>query len=172
MDKVKDKRMGCLATAGFAAFLSGCFGLETTPTQPSQPLIYRSLAMAGESVDAREAALMFTAHRRNKGLGPLEVDPILQAVALREARAMAAADRANPSREALEEQVRQAGYRHAAANFSAGYHTLSDAFSGWRGSPHHEATLTHPRATRMGIATAYTPGTKYKVFWALIVADR
>jgi hypothetical protein len=26
-------------------------------------------------------------------------------------------------------------------------------------------------ASRMGIATAYAPGTKYKVYWALILAD-
>jgi uncharacterized protein YkwD len=27
-----------------------------------------------------------------------------------------------------------------------------------------------PKATRMGIATAYSPSSKYKVYWALIVA--
>jgi hypothetical protein len=25
-------------------------------------------------------------------------------------------------------------------------------------------------ATRMGIATAYAPGSKYKVYWALVIA--
>jgi uncharacterized protein YkwD len=31
--------------------------------------------------------------------------------------------------------------------------------------------MLDPRADRMGIATAYAPGTKYRVFWAMIVAD-
>jgi hypothetical protein len=28
-----------------------------------------------------------------------------------------------------------------------------------------------PGATRFGIATAYAPGSKYKVFWALVLAE-
>jgi uncharacterized protein YkwD len=27
-----------------------------------------------------------------------------------------------------------------------------------------------PNATRMGIASAYAPGSKYQVYWALVVA--
>ncbi|NNC01122.1 CAP domain-containing protein, partial [Corallococcus exiguus] len=56
------------------------------------------------------------------------------------------------------------------ANLSAGYHTLAEAFSGWRESPQHDRVLLDPRATRMGIATAFTPNSKYKVYWVLVVA--
>ena len=62
------------------------------------------------------------------------------------------------------------GYDGADANLSAGYHTLAEAFSGWRDSPPHRAVMLAPEAKRMGIATAYAPGSKYKVYWALLVS--
>jgi uncharacterized protein YkwD len=31
--------------------------------------------------------------------------------------------------------------------------------------------MLNPNMKRMGIATAYAPGAKYKVYWALIVTD-
>jgi len=59
----------------------------------------------------------------------------------------------------------------AAENVGAGYHTLAQAFSGWRDSPPHRANMLLKGATRMGIAAAYAPKSKYKVFWALILAE-
>ena len=58
----------------------------------------------------------------------------------------------------------------AVENVGAGYHTLAEAFSGWRDSPPHRANMLNRGVTRMGIATAYAPASKYKVFWALILA--
>ncbi len=55
-------------------------------------------------------------------------------------------------------------------NVSAGYRRLAEAFSGWRDSPQHNAHMLDKRMTRMGIATAYAPGSKYKVFWSLVLA--
>ena len=58
----------------------------------------------------------------------------------------------------------------AVENVSAGYHTLAEAFSGWRDSPPHNANMLAKGMKRMGIASAYAPGAKYKVFWTLILA--
>jgi uncharacterized protein YkwD len=58
----------------------------------------------------------------------------------------------------------------AVENISAGYHTLAEAFSGWRDSPPHRANMLNQGATRMGIAAAYAPNSKYKVYWSLILA--
>jgi uncharacterized protein YkwD len=55
-------------------------------------------------------------------------------------------------------------------NISAGYHTLAEAFSGWRDSPPHRANMLNKNVNRMGIAAEYAPGSKYKVFWTLILA--
>ena len=46
---------------------------------------------------------------------------------------------------------------------------LAEAFSGWRDSPPHRANMLNRGVSRLGIATAYAPGSKYKVFWALIL---
>ena len=56
----------------------------------------------------------------------------------------------------------------AVENVSAGYHTLAEAFSGWRDSPPHRANMLKSGVTKLGIAATYAPNTKYKVFWTLI----
>jgi uncharacterized protein YkwD len=59
----------------------------------------------------------------------------------------------------------------AVENVSAGYHTLAEAFSGWRDSPPHKANMLKNGVTKLGIAASYAPNTKYKVFWTLILAS-
>ena len=59
----------------------------------------------------------------------------------------------------------------AVENISAGYHTLAEAFSGWRDSPPHRANMLKGGVTKLGIAASYAPGTKYKVFWTMILAS-
>ena len=48
---------------------------------------------------------------------------------------------------------------------------FAEAFSGWRDSSPHRANMLLAGATRMGIAAVYTPASKYKVYWSLIVAE-
>ena len=73
---------------------------------------------------------------------------------------------------ALPERIRRSRFdaKVAAENISAGYHTLAEAFSGWRDSPPHRKNMLLAGATRMGIAAVYAPDSKYKVFWSLILA--
>jgi len=70
------------------------------------------------------------------------------------------------------ERLRSSGYdaRIGVENVGAGYHTLAEAFSGWRDSPPHRKNMLLPGATHMGIAAVRSPRSKYKVFWALILA--
>jgi uncharacterized protein YkwD len=71
------------------------------------------------------------------------------------------------------QRLKASGYdaKTAAENISAGYHTLAEAFSGWRDSSPHRANMLLAGATRMGIAAVYTPASKYKVYWSLILAE-
>jgi uncharacterized protein YkwD len=133
------------------------------------PSFYLSLATADAVVDAAAAGDMIGAYRRNNGLGPLTIDAALQEAAEAEAKAMAAADRPS-SADAFKARLATAGFKAPAANLSAGYHTVAEAFSGWRESPQHNRVLLDPQATRIGIATAYRPNSKYKVYWVLAVA--
>jgi uncharacterized protein YkwD len=99
------------------------------------------------------------------------VDAELMKLAREQAQAMASRNKLghNVAR-GFNERIR--GYRAKAAveNVSAGYHTLAEAFSGWRDSPPHRANMLLTGATRIGIAAVHTPESKYKVFWALILA--
>jgi uncharacterized protein YkwD len=133
------------------------------------PSFYQSLAQPSARLDAAMARDMISAYRRNNGLGALALDPGLQALAEAEAQAMARAG-APASAEAVKARAAAAGLRGAQANLSAGYHTLPEAFSGWRESASHNRVMLDQAATRMGIATAYAQGSKYKVYWALVVA--
>lgn len=138
------------------------------PVNAALPSLYWPMTSQGAQVDAATARDMISAYRARSGLPPLRLDPDLQKLAEAEAAAMAAADR--PSRaQNVKNAVERLGFAGAEANLSAGYHTLAEAFSGWRDSPAHNAALLAPQGQRMGIATAYAPGSKYKVYWALLV---
>ncbi len=153
-----------------AAMLSACTG---DPQRGGQPSFYDSMARPGAELDARTAASMISGFRSNNGLGAVAVDPELMRLAQAQARAMASRDRVDQRADGpLAARVRRAGFDPATAgeNVSAGYHTLAEAFSGWRDSPPHRANMLLKGATRMGIAAVYAPGSKYKVFWSLILA--
>lgn len=155
--------IGCL-------LLAGCAQQEVA----EDPTFYASMAKAGASLDTRMAASMISGYRKNNGLGPVQIDPVLMRAAEAQSQAMVRRNKldhdvAGP----LPQRLRAVGYdaRRAVENISAGYHTLAEAFSGWRDSPPHRANMLNSGVTRMGIAAAYAPNTKYKVFWTLIMAE-
>ncbi|HKA78569.1 MAG TPA: CAP domain-containing protein [Xanthobacteraceae bacterium] len=161
--------LGLLAAAAFAG-LAACTAERELPSEPS---FYRSLASADAKIDAATAASMISGYRSNNGLSSVTVDPELMRLAEAQAQAMASRDKLDHNvGRAFDDRLRAQGYRAkvAAENVSAGYHTLAEAFSGWRDSPPHRANMLLNGATRMGIATVYSPKSKYKVFWALILA--
>jgi uncharacterized protein YkwD len=153
------------------AFLTGCTGDRDLGTE--QPSFYRSMAEAGAQLDATTAASMISGYRANNGLPPVSVDPELMKMAQAQAQAMASRDKLDHNvLRSFTDRLNAQGYRahNAAENIGAGYHTLAEAFSGWRDSPPHRANMLLEGATRMGIAAVYAPKSKYKVFWALILA--
>jgi uncharacterized protein YkwD len=160
----------CCAIASAAA-LAGCARVDNP--QPDQPTFYQDLAQADAKVDAAAAAAMISGFRSNNGLGPVVVDVELMRFASDQAHAMAAHDKMDhDAARPFAERIRSTGLGSSVAveNISAGYHTLAEAFSGWRDSPPHRANMLNRSATRMGIAAVYAPASKYKVFWALVLA--
>ena len=116
---------------------------------------------------------MISGYRHNNGLGPVTLDPNLMRLAGEQSRAMAQRDKLDQNAaRSFNERIASAGFppKSAVENVGAGYHTLAEAFSGWRDSPPHRANLLNPTVTRMGIAAVYAPNSKYKVFWTLIMA--
>ena len=154
-----------------AAGLAAC-AADHAPTV-SQPAFYDNLAHAGAVLDAQAAAAMISNYRTNNGLGSVALDPTLMKLAQDQAQAMAARNKMDHDvARPFKTRIASSGFdaKVAAENISAGYHTMAEAFSGWRDSPHHRANMLLKGATHMGIAAVYAPGTKYRVFWALILA--
>ena len=150
--------------------LAGCAS-EAPVTTPS---MYIDMASPDAKLDPVAAATMISQYRQNDGLGMVEVDPALMQLAETQAQAMASANKLDHDvRVPLAKRLNGAGYPavKAVENVSAGYHTLAEAFSGWRDSPPHRANMLANGVTKLGIATGYAPNTKYKVFWTLILAE-
>ena len=147
-------------------------GCADSKVPTGEPTFYQDLAHTDAVVDASAAASMISGYRSNNGLGPVAVDPELMRMASEQARAMAARDKMDHDiGRPFQERIRNSPFAGSVAveNISAGYHTLAEAFSGWRDSPPHRANMLNRSVTRIGIAAAYAPGSKYKVFWALIL---
>ena len=155
--------LGLLALAGCAA--------EGPVEQPS---MYLYMAEGGARLDPQAAASMISLYRQNNGLGAVVVDPELMKSAEAQSQAMASRNKLDHDVKApLPKRLTAAGYPATLAveNVSAGYHTLAEAFSGWRDSPPHRANMLQNGVTKLGIAASYAPNTKYKVFWTLILAS-
>ncbi len=159
-----------LVVLAFGMF-AGCAG-EYVPRD--QPSFYSNLAQPGAQLDAAAAASMISGYRTNNGLSAVTLDPALTRLAEAQAAVMAKRDRLDHSAgKPFVARLRASGYdaKVAAENIGAGYHTLAEAFSGWRDSSSHRANMLLKGATRIGIAAIYTPMSKYKVYWALILAE-
>jgi uncharacterized protein YkwD len=158
-----------VAIVGLLA-LGGC--ASEVPIE--QPSMYVSMADPGARLDAQAAASMISLYRQNNGAGGLVVDPDLMKLAEQQSQAMASHNKLDHDVKApLAKRLNASGYPATLAveNVSAGYHTLAEAFSGWRDSPPHRANMLKNGVTKLGIAASYAPNTKYKVFWTLILAS-
>ena len=139
-----------------------------------QPTMYLSMANGGAKLDPVAAASMISLYRQNNGLGVVVVDPELMKLAEQQSQAMASRNKLDHDVKApLAKRLNASGYPATLAveNVSAGYHTMAEAFSGWRDSPPHRANMLKNGVTKLGIAATYAPNTKYKVFWTLILAS-
>jgi uncharacterized protein YkwD len=161
-----------LVAIAVTVVLAACMTDRDPPS--GQPSFYRSLAEPGAEIDAAAAQSMISGYRQNNGLPVLAIDPELMRLAEQQSRIMAERNKLDHDiGRPFPERLKRGGYdaKVAVENVSAGYHTLAEAFSGWRDSPPHRANMLKNGVSRMGIAAVYAPGTKYKVFWTLILAS-
>ncbi len=154
--------------------LAGCNVTEPGPTVSSEPSHRHALADGGAVLDEAVAREMISLYRKTNGLSEVAVDPALQKAAQFQANAMAEAGRLDHNAKGsflkrIAASGRGKGY--AVENVSAGYQSFEAALAGWRRSKLHNENLLEPHMRRMGIATAYAPDARYKVFWALIMSE-
>ena len=162
--------MRAAAAISVTLLLAGCASEAPIET----PAMYVNMAEAGAKLDPVAAASMISQYRRNNGLGVVAVDGDLMKLAEAQSQTMASQNKLDHDvRAPLAKRLNGAGYPATLAveNVSAGYHTLAEAFSGWRDSPPHKANMLKGGVTKLGIAASYAPNTKYKVFWTLILAS-
>jgi uncharacterized protein YkwD len=164
-----------LGAAPLCLLLAGCAD-TAPPTAPAarETSLYQSMAAPGARLDAEAARDMISLYRRNNGLAGVTLDPGLMEQARAQAETMAARDKlSHEVSGSLTTRLDKAGFQKSTAveNVSAGYDTMAEVFSGWRQSPPHNANLLAPGMRRMGVASAYNPKTRYKVFWALVMAN-
>ena len=153
--------------------IANCASVTQEPAQ--QPAFYDNLSNGQTQLNVAAAVSLISDYRIKNGLPAVQADERLNAMANAQAKAMAQRNQVthDPGGRGFTKRLAASGFdaKGAAENVGAGYHTLAEAFSGWRDSPSHNKNMLLARATRIGIATAYAPNSKYKVFWALVLAE-
>jgi hypothetical protein len=164
-----------LAHSAFALVaLAGALSLAACGEGPLTPIDSRlARHLDGVRLDPGAAESAINAYRSSRGLKPLRLDSALTAMAQRQANAMVAGDALSHNVGGpFQTRLAAAGIfaTEAGENLGAGYFSLDEAMTGWRGSAEHDANLRMPGFTRMGVAIAKSPSTHYGVYWALELA--
>jgi hypothetical protein len=154
--------MGDLMKAfGLAGVLAGTLALCVTPAHV-------------RVAHAEDMAEMVSKYRQQHGLSAVKFDPELTKVAERQAKAMADSGIMDHS-VAGSFASRISGVHTtgmAAENIAAGTKTWSDTLRMWENSPGHNANLLQSQADTIGVAVARNDQTRYKTYWAFVIADK
>jgi Cysteine-rich secretory protein family len=124
-------------------------------------------------VRADDIVSMISAYRREHGLGPVKSDPQLNAVAERQAKAMAAAGVLDHGvAGSFASRISNVNTDSAAENIAAGTKTWSETLRLWEESPGHNANLLRSDGDVVGLAVEYNNGTRFKSYWAMVIAHK
>jgi len=131
------------------------------------------MAITSTLAQADDMAEMISRYRREHGLSTVKTDPQLTAIAERQAKAMAASGIMDHS-VAAPFASRISGVRTsmAAENIAAGPKTWAETLRMWEASPGHNANLLQSQADSVGVAVARNEQTRYKTFWAMVIAQK
>ena len=154
-----------LAAGLVALTLGGCGG----------PTILGEADHAASPVilDEQAAVAAISRYRAEHGLGPLALDPGLVKAASYQAGTNARAGRlSHEIGGTFTSRMSQAGLAraYAAENLSAGSETFDQVLARWKNSPEHNRNMLMPQLRRAGIARVDAPDTRYKRYWALVMA--
>jgi uncharacterized protein YkwD len=122
---------------------------------------------------AEDMAGMISQYRHEHGLSAVKTDLQLTAIAERQAKAMAASGIMDHNvAGSFASRVSGAHLGMAAENIAAGTKTWAETFHMWQTSPGHNANLLQSQADSVGVAVARNEQTRYKTFWAMVIADK
>jgi uncharacterized protein YkwD len=134
------------------------------------------LGVAAPAV-AADYASEISAYRRTHGLSAVKLDSRLDAMALTQARAMAASGTVSHSaggdfstRVAVLRKSK--AFRNGAAeNIGAGYLSFVEMLKQWEDSAGHRENLLMVGAKKIGVASVANPKSPYRKFWAMVITD-
>lgn len=124
-------------------------------------------------LDEQAAAAAISRYRAQHGLGPVVLDTSLIRAASYQAKSNAQAGRlSHEIGGTFNARMAEAGFgsAHASENLGAGATTFDEALARWKASPEHNKNMLIPQLKRVGIARVDAPGSRYKRFWALMMA--
>jgi uncharacterized protein YkwD len=131
------------------------------------------LSLTATFAHADDMADMLSQYRSEHGLSTVKTDPELTKIAERQARAMAASGVMDHNvAGSLASRVASAHTGKAGENLAAGAKTLSETFRMRQASPSHNVNLLQAEADSVGVAVAHNDQTRYKTFWAMVIADK
>jgi uncharacterized protein YkwD len=131
------------------------------------------VAITSTLAHAEDISEMISRYRHAHGLSTVKTDPQLTAIAERQAKAMAASGIMDHN-VAGSFTARISGVRTsmAAENIAAGTKTWAQTFRMWQTSPGHNANLLQSKADIVGVAVARNEQTRYKTYWAMVIAEK
>lgn len=121
---------------------------------------------------AADYASQISAYRRAHGLSSVQIDSRLNAVALRQAQAMASSGTVSHTAGGSFTS-RVAGLRKskAAENIAAGFTSFKETLKQWENSAGHRENILMPGARKVGVASVANPASPYRMFWAMVITD-
>jgi uncharacterized protein YkwD len=148
----------------------------TAPANAEDGVSKISYSPQRERLDVAAALQLVNAARAENGLGVLVLDNALSAAAASHAEDLArreimshyGEDGSSPY-----ERVEASGYQAVSIgeNVSVGQRSAAEAISAWLASAPHRRTLLMPEARDMGIALFEDPTSRFRTYWALVVAE-
>ena len=121
---------------------------------------------------AADYAAAISAYRRAHGLPAVRSDSRLGAVALRQAKAMAATGTVSHSAGGnFATRVAALRKSRAAENIGAGFLSFAEMLKHWEDSAGHRENLLMAGARRVGVASVDNPKSPYRKFWAMVITD-
>ncbi|MCJ2122040.1 CAP domain-containing protein [Methylobacterium sp. J-077] len=153
--------------AALSLSLAGCGGLSFTPEPDVETATHTAI------LDEVAAAAAISAYRVQHGLSPVVVDTTLvKAAAFQAGNNARHGQLSHDVGGSFTSRMASAGLArsYAAENLSAGSETFEQVLARWKASPEHNKNMLLPQIRRIGIARVDAPDTRYKRFWALVMA--
>ena len=131
------------------------------------------VAITSTLAHAEDMAETISRYRQAHGLSTVKTDSQLTAIAERQAKAMAASGIMDHSvAGSFTARISGVHTGMAAENIAAGTKTWEQTFHMWQTSPGHNANLLLSKADIVGVAVARNEQTRYKTYWAMVIAEK